>query len=324
MNRSDKKRASFDDFLNSGTEKVASVHQGDDLLKRLTAAIYDEEGAEKVAAEDKSQDENNAAAKAPASPPKSENHKSEVGMADGNALTGASSEVSAAMESVETPAVAAAGADVLQVEAGHQPKPTVRSDEKTKGTGIPTDAKLKKGEGKTDSAVTPAAVSEAGALTDEQTKEAALLGEVICNNFMRALEKRAQAELYSESIGILKEAGFLEGYAINVDPMEKSAGVSEGCLEKLASGTESLTQGEVIGAAQEYLGFVKQASDVEEMARNDAREHYAAIVQQEQEKNAGYLSEDEADALVKQAMSNPEIVRSVKTLQEHGILNLLS
>jgi len=276
--------SSFDNHLEAviaGNEKTASVNSvvGDDLLAKLAAEVlgYDQEGA--------------AANGQAAQLPKAENHVSEIEAGSANPTVGASAEMTSAMDAVVTPAIAVAGADIAAIEAGEAPAAVVDSgDAATIGTGIPSDAKLKKEMG----------------LAADQIKEAHLIGDVIAQSFSESLEKQASDEAYSDSLELLKEAGLLDSYVIQDEGVEKVASEQVSGLEKIAEMKE-LSHQDIINAASEYVDYVKTASEIEVEAREDARADAAQ----------SYAD----DAIVKEASQKPEVVEAVKVLKANGIIS---
>ena len=326
-------KTSFDshiDAVTSGRNKYANDRSSsEDLMRKLAEEVL---GAEGEIPEDV---EGVTASK---------NHKSEVGMEDAGKITGAGAGVDQADAEVIYPALATAGCDLGMVEEGHEPAMfTDKGEEAMVGTGIPTDTKYKKTDGMVEGSLIPEVP-----LDEEQVKEANYIGAVIANSIMNSLEKTAMNREYSEALGILKEAGLLEGYNIQSPSLEKKASEQSSGLEKIAS-SQPLTKNDIINAAYEYIEFEKTAADVEAQAREDARsvievekiaredaqadaaieiekiarEDAQANIAEEMEKQAqeeAYYNAQNDEFIVKQAAQNPEIRNAVHILGKYGLI----
>ena len=150
---------------------------------------------------------------------------------------------------------------------------------------------------------------------DSSVKQANQLGEMIAASFVANLEKIAKREEYTNALGILKEAGLLDGYKINDPGMTKVAAQQVDCLTKIAN-KESLSQEEIVVAANQYIDFVKTAEEVEAKAKDDANKLVEALNESAEEKG-----EDEGEGKpAAEASNDPEVEKAIKLLQEKGVL----
>jgi len=231
-------KSSFEDYLNdvsSGQSKLASLGStaGGGILAKLAAEL---DGAGAPVAEGQV---------TPANAP----------------ITGAAPATVAATEGVAAPQLALAGADPQEAVQGEAAAPTKPNQGVviSAGDGTQTDANNLN---KTPKAVAVAAgpgdstAAPASAPATEEEKTAAYLGEVIADSFLDSLIKQAEEGEYAQSLGILKEAGLLDGYDIVDDAMDKTAGQydydEELGLEKIAN-SEVLSHQDIINAASEVL-----------------------------------------------------------------------
>lgn len=214
----------------------------------------------------------------------------EVSPAESTVATAAPAVV-AATEAVATPQTAIAGGNPAEAAAGEVPAAT-KTNEGTAvsaGDGKVTDATnlhrtpeaveaaARGGGGEEGAAAAAPAPQKAAQVPDndlEGTKtaeEANKIGKTIAASFQAELEKNAQEQEYVEALGILKEAGLLEGYNIKDEGMSKTASeLPTGCLEKISQ-KQPLSKREIVGAACELIELQKEAEDAEQQGREDAR-----------------------------------------------------
>ena len=254
-------------------------------------------------------------------------------------VAGAAEPVVSATEAVTMPQTTIAGGNPAESAAGEVPAATKTNEGVaiSAGDGKVTDANNLH---KTPEAVAAAAQDGGGdegsaaepspekasqmpdqALDGTKTAEAVKIGQLIARSFQESLEKQAADAEYAEAFGILKEAGFLEGYEVKEQPMTKEASYEEGALEKLANGNP-LSKKEVVNAAVEFIGIQKEAEYAEEKGREDARELVSAVA--EIQKNASDEEEEEEEeneqAKIAAAINDEEVVSAVKILKNKGIL----
>jgi len=304
-------------FVNSSHEKTAgNKNDNGDLLSRLASEL----DLPKTAAEDMG------------SAPYAEG---EVSNAD-TSVAGANPETVAATEGVTGKQVALAGGNAAESAAGEMPAATKPNEGTAASAG---DGKVVDGnsmhrtpeaieaaaEGPDSdvggdvsgaAAVTPDGASpggSAGNMDEEKTAEAKKIGKAIADSFQEEMQKKAEDEQYSEALGILKEAGLLDGYKINDPGLEKVA-EEEGpsALEKIAN-KEELSRQDIVKAAHELIEFEKQAEDAEAAGRADAQ----AAVAEEIEKEAFQNEENEK---VAEYLKDPEVVKAVQLLKGKGVL----
>jgi len=328
------RKTSFEDHLTMVTQshtKTASAKptQGQDMLSRLAAEL----GMTKSAADG----EGAASVTAPAAPT-AEGEKSPAAATP----AAANPAVVSATEAVAVPQAVMAGMSNEEQIAGEVPAgiavvtPIVGS-----GTG---DAQTLIGFNRTDEATAAAAEGEGGVGPAAESAEAEKVGRLMAHAFNDELNKMAQANQYTEAVGILKEAGLLEGYNIKDEGIEKVAKVTEGFLEKIAE-NKSLTRDDIIGAANELIELQKQAEDAAEEGREEARALVKLAEAMEggtekvaQEEGEGEKEETEEEKKKREAeeaaakekeeggekvaalMKNPQIVAAVRVLKQHNLL----
>jgi len=307
------RKTSFEEHLNiasSGQDKTASAKKVEGgLLDQLAAELT---GQEKVA--------NAPVAEGEVSPAAS-------------SVAGAAEPVVAASAAVEVPQVAIAGGNEEEAQAGEVPA-AVKPNEGvaiSAGDGKVTDANNmhRTPESVAAAADTPisdvggdvvnaatVAPEKAGQTPDGEEK----VGQLIAQSFMAEIQKKAEDEEYTQALGILKEAGLLEGYDIEDAGMSKEASFVTGGLEKLANKLP-LSRKEIVGAAHEVIEFNKEAADVEEQARLDAHEKVAELV--EEEKVASETPEASTvneNTKLAELMKDPDVVSAVKLLQSKKLM----
>lgn len=320
----EKRSSSLEDHLNiivSGHSKTAGVKgdkAGASLLDKLASELGLPE-AEKTAA---------AGITAPAAP----TAEGEVSPAE-SSVAGAAAPVVAATEAVTVPQMTIAGGNPAEAAAGEIPATTKPNEGLaiSAGDGKVTDAN---NINKTPEAVAAAAMGGGGdegsaaAIAPEKASavpenvktaaEAQQIGEMIAKSFQETLQKEAEAREYSEALGILKEAGLLEGYDIKDEGMDKTASVIEGSLEKLAN-KEGLSRAGVISAAVEYVELEKQAADADAQGREDAHA-LVGLVQEIQKTAAPEAPVEDGQEKIAALLKDPQVVESVKVLREKGVI----
>lgn len=214
-----------------------------------------------------------------------------------NAPVGAAAPaVESATAAIADAQVALAGGDPIAAEAGMEPAATTGDESGVivtgEGTVKPIDLL-----GKTPEAATP---------------DAEKLGALIADSFVKHLEKIAKQNEYSAAVGMLKEAGILDGYNIKDAGFEKVAGAPVDYLEKIAQ-RQKLTHDDIIGAAREYQDFLKVAAETEEAAEKDADDLVEALNQVAED-------DDTEDDVAAEAIKDPEVAAAMKVLQDKGLV----
>jgi len=328
------RKSSFDDHMSTieaAHSKTASVNQkasaGNELLAKLAAelglgddkneaAAATAQGAPEAGAPAGESTETDAAPKA----------EGEVVPA-ASGVTGAAPAVAAATDAVAMPQVAMAGGVPAVAEAGSAPNPEV--------VVMPViSAADGKAETANDLSRTPEAVAAAAEPTVKgdnsvEEKEAEKIGQLIAKSFQTSLEKSASDQEYSEALGILKEAGLLEGYNIKDEGVEKTAGAKEGFLEKIAN-MQQLTREDIVGAAYELVDFQKQAELADQSGREAAHEMVELLskVAEGSEENQTATTEKPAETKegetaqekVAGLLQDEEVVAAVKILKSKNLL----
>lgn len=323
----EQRKSTFDDHMTTieaGHSKAASAtanaEAGENLLSKLAAELG--------MGDDKNQAAAAGAQGAPeAGAPAGTSTENDVApAAEGevipaaSAVTGAAPAVAAATDAVAMPQVEMAGGVPAVAEAGSAPNPEVAvMPIISAGTG---DAQTANDLARTPEAVAAAAVNESEEEMAE-AGEAEKVGALIARSFQATLEKSASDEEYSEAVGILKEAGLLEGYNIQDEGIAKTASVADGYLEKIAN-MQPLTREDIVGAAYELGDFQKQA----ELADMEGREAAHAMVDmiskvagEETVAEPAAVAEDgDAQTKVANLLQDPEVVGAVKVLKANGLL----
>jgi len=249
---------------------------------------------------------------------------------DNTTVVGADPAVQGAMDSVIIPQSVLAGGDPAEVAAGEVPAAATPTDPNlviSDGDGSATDANnlnrtpeavaAAAGEGGGDES--GVAALEGAAESEAIDAQAADIGEKIACAFQETLSKQAEDQLYTEALGILKEAGVLEGYDIHDMGLEKTAELEENYLEKIAN-RQQLTRTDIIGAATQVVEFEKQASIAEEMGRNDAREIVATLAQNAENVTALEKQASDEQAAVNNLLQDPAVVNAVNVLKSKGVI----
>jgi hypothetical protein len=196
--------------------------------------------------------------------------------------------------------VALAGGVPAIAEAGMAASPVKPDETQVVTSGGGTEKSINEF-GKTPDAAASAAGEGVASNYDSEKN-----GELIAQAFVNNLEKIAKRQEYTQAVGILKEAGLLDKYNIHDDGgLEKTASESVDYLAKIA-GMQTLNHDDIIGAAKQYLDFVKIAEEVEKKGEEDADD----LVEK--------MNEDE-DADVA-AAADPEVAKAIALLAEKGII----
>jgi len=223
--------------------------------------------------------------------------------------------VAAATDAVINPQVAVAGGVPAVAEAGMAAAPTKPDQAEVISSGDGT-AKSINEHGKVPEAAA-AAADESVASNYDSAAEAEKTGALIAESFVKNLEKIAKQQEYSSALGTLKEAGLLEGYDIKDAGMVKAASAEVDFLQKIAS-KQSLSHDDIIGAANQYVNFVKVAEEAEKAGEEDANKLVEALNElSEQNKGEG---EGEGEDNVAAIAEDPEVAKAVEILQAKGIL----
>ena len=197
-------------------------------------------------------------------------------------------------------------------------------------------------------------------LTGTKTaEEAQMIGKTIAASFQAELEKNAEDQDYATAVQMLKEGGLLEGYTLKDEGINKTASeLPTGCLEKISQ-KQPLNRKDIIGAAYELVQLEKDAEEAEKQGREDARARVdlltkvsgdggsgeAAAAPAEGGEAAAPAAGSEAAAPAEQSaasaettapsagesggegekvatlLQNPDIVKSIRTLRQHGVIN---
>jgi len=221
-----------------------------------------------------------------------------------SSVAGAAPAVVASTEAVVIPQTTLVGGNPAEVAAGEVPAP-IKPNEGvaiSSGDGMVTDANNL---GRTPDAVAAAAIdgggdeggqtmpSYDGTKTAEEI-EAVKIGELIAKTFQETLEKNAADVEYRNALSFLNDTGYLEGFDIQDNGMDKSASENPtGCLQKLAN-RQALTREEVVSAAYEADELIKQAADAEAQGRQDAQDLVTSLVKQAGEEDAAVAPTTEA------------------------------
>lgn len=329
------RKTRFDDHMNTieaAHSKTAAAGNkasaGNDLLSKLAAELGIGDDKNEAAAA-------TAAGAAEAGAPGGESTEGEqtaAPKAEGEVIpaasgvTGAAAAVSDATDAVAMPQVAMAGGVPAIAEAGSAPNP--------EAAVMPV---ISAADGKAETAGdlhrTPEAVAAAAEPTSkgDESMEAEKIGRMIAQSFQATLEKAAKDQEYTEALGILKEAGLLEGYKIQDEALTKTANVSEGFLEKIAN-MQPLQREDIVGAAYELIDFQKQAELADQEGREAANALFDLLKTAQEEE--GEEEEDEKEekeekmeekgasmqAKIASLLSDPKVVAAVKTLKENNVI----
>jgi len=328
---SPRNKTSFEDHLNiveSGQEKVASAPKVEGtLLDKLASELGITEKTAEVKAPPETGGEKTApggaGAGASVTDGKAPAAEGEVQPA-ASSVAGAAPAVVAATEGVATPQTEIAGGNAAEAAAGEQPAATKPNEGLaiSAGDGVVTDANHLH---KTPAAVAAAARDAGGAMGEKTAAEATAIGVKIAETFQAHLEKSAQDSEYTEALGILKEAGLLEGYNINDQGLTKEASAPVDYLEKIASKAE-LSREDIIGAAYQAIEMQKEAEDAEAQGRTDAQNLVAAVTELMEKKagaaNAAPAAPVASDEQTKLAalMKDEKVVDAIRTLKEKNLL----
>ena len=221
--------------------------------------------------------------------------------------------VEAATAAVTDPQVAVAGGVPAIAAVGMEPA-AVKPNEAEVVTSGDGTAKTINEFGKTPEAA--AAAANESVVSNYDTGSAEKLGSLIAESFVKHLEKIAKQQQYTESLGILKEAGLLDAYVIKDQGLTKTASAPVDYLEKIAQ-KETLSHDDVIGAANQFVDFIKQAEEAEEKGKEDAGKLVEALNEAAEEKGEGEGKDEEAAA---EAATDPEVAKAIQTLQDKGVL----
>jgi len=227
-----------------------------------------------------------------------------------SAVSAAAPAVEAATAAIADPQVAVAGGVPAVAAAGMAPA-AVRPNEAQVVTSGDGTAKSINEFGKLPEAAAAAAGEDV--VSNYDTASAEKVGELIADSFVRNLEKIAKRQEYTQALGILKEAGLLDTYVINDTGIEKTAAQEVDCLTKIAN-KESLSQNDIITAANQYVEFVKIAEEAEKKGEEDADELVEKLNEAAEE------GEDEGEDAAAEAATDPEVAQAVQVLQDKGIL----
>jgi len=104
----------------------------------------------------------------------------------------------------------------------------------------------------------------------------------------------------------------LDTYVINDTGIEKTAAQEVDCLTKIAN-KESLSQNDIITAANQYVEFVKIAEEAEKKGEEDADELVEKL-------NEAAEEGEEGEDAAAEAATDPEVAQAVQVLQDKGIL----
>lgn len=335
MNNLDKH---LNNYLASGNEKNASDSSiNDDLISKLAAELEDEGDevkGQQEAAKDIQTAQGNAAVKAQGGETTPDGAvKSEQGVSakeNSNVSEGTSPGAEAAMKSKTDEQVMSSGGNVAEQEAGSTPTmPIENVDENvaTKGEGQAIDkATMNKSQETVakEQAEAMQKAEEAAKNMDEKTaSEVDAMGARLAmamNNQAAKQEKEKQA---AEATALLKEAGLLDNYEVNVD-LEKTAGDEdnyEGVLEKIANGElENITEDAMIAAAEEFQKMAEEVEAIEKQAEEDAVADYqqyeeeASAVEKQAEEDA--VADYESAVLEKQAEEEAKAEEAEKKEKE--------
>lgn len=248
-------------------------------------------------------------------------------------VAGAAPAVVTATDAVAVPQVVIAGGNPEEVAIGETPKETKPNEGVaiSAGDGVVTDANNMH---RTPEAVAAAAVGGGGeegaaSVVDEaKTAEARQIGQIIARSFQNELEKIANDRQYSEALEILKEAGLLENYNIKDQGISKTASYEDGCLEKIAE-NKNLSRQDIINAAIELVEFQKEAANVEEQARQHARDLVKQAQEEaeeekeegeEEEKDEEEEKEEEGEKKVASLLQDKSVVNAIKVLKAKNLL----
>jgi len=313
-------KTTFEDHLNivEAGQKTASANAVDgnnegSLLDKLAAELdTNKTAADSVTAPD-----------APAA-------EGEVQPAE-SSVSGAAEPVVEATEAVATPQTEIAGGNNAEASAGELPAAT-KPNEGTAisaGDGNVTDSNMLH---KTESAVAEAVEPIGKTASNENVKEAEVIGGKIAESFLGELAKAAEDEEYTEALNILGESGLLDGYNINDMGLNKTAAEEDNTnyLEKIAS-KQTLNRSDIIGGANQFLGIIKEAEDAEAQGRADAHAFVEFLGEYEQSKEAADATAEpaatepaatapEGQEKVASLLKDEEVVAAVKVLKEKGVI----
>jgi hypothetical protein len=172
--------------------------------------------------------------------------------------------------------------------------------------------------------------------------EAEKIGRLMAKSFQETLEKQASDQEYTEALNLLNDSGLLAGYNLLDPSLTKTASVTEGFLEKIAS-KEKLTRGDIIGAAYELIDLQKQAEYAEEAGRQEARDLVEFLTkvaegdgeeteeekkkrEEEEETAAEKKKEEEAgegseESKVAALLQDRDVVNAVQLLKSRGVIS---
>jgi hypothetical protein len=219
-------------------------------------------------------------------------------------VVNAAPSVEAAVAAVADPQVAMAGGVPAIAEAGMAASPVKPSEAEVVTSGDGTAKSIN------EFGKTPDAAAAAADESVVSNYDAEKTGALIAKSFVENLEKIAKKQEYTQALGILKEAGLLDKYNIHDDGgLEKTASAPVDYLEKIAK-MQKLNHDDIIGAANQYIEFVKIAEEAEKKGEDDADE-FVAKMNEESEKK------DEDDVA---AAADPEVAKAIALLTEKGVI----
>ena len=229
--------------------------------------------------------------------------------------------VVAATEAIVVPQTDIAGGNEAEKAKGMMPAPSkpaaiIISDGDTKVTDSQNFGRE------------PAAVAEAaGAEKTSSDKEAEEIGRTMARSYVQEMRKIAVDEQYSQAVGILKEAGLLDGYKLD-ESLEKKASEETSGLDKIAAKLP-LSKEDMVKAASEYVELAKQAEEADAYGRQEARNYFNTLVKQAEEETAeeeaeekkkGKDNKEEEEEETEKKASDTALAKAVAVLVKAGVI----